>query len=98
MNEEQDEVLKLHAMYLTQGASAITEEGRLLESIQVTGEEDPPLDDYITNMERLIRTRMERDRELFDRLQRLKKCMKDEEETHSKVMTMSKIIFPHAKA
>ena len=91
--EEQDELMKLHAAYLDEGSRVIQEEGGWLEKIHITGEEDPPLDEYIVNMEALIRKRMERDRELYDRVMRLQKCLREEEETHIKVISMSRIIF-----
>ncbi len=93
LRDEQDEVMQLHAMSLSEGSKALQEEGALLESVQTTNDEDPPLDAYIANMERLIRRRMERDRALYDRLMQFKKCLAEEEETHSKVLSMSQMHF-----
>lgn len=84
--EEQEEFRYKHFEYLKEAAKMLTEESSLISNVQgVGGEEEYDMDEYVLRMEKIIKRNLEIYGDLQNRINKIKKLMKEEDEAHMNV-------------
>lgn len=80
----EEELRNKHLEYLKEAAKLLTEEGQLISSVHEFNKDDEnyDMDDYVNRMERIVKRNLEIYGDLHQRVQNLKKHMKEEEEAH----------------
>jgi len=83
--EKEEELLNTHVDSIKQDASILTQEGNLIDSVQgeKCGEYD--IDQYVQDLETLVKKKLNIYQNLFGKLQDFKKCLKDEEVTSNHI-------------
>ena len=86
--DEEEKLFKAHMSYLKEDARLLTEEGALINKLQSM--EDHDIDGYITEMESLVKKKLDLYQNLYGRIQKFRKKLDQEQELH----TQSKVIDP----
>lgn len=89
--DEEEELFKAHMAYLKEDAQLLTEEGELINSLQQTEECD--IDGYINRMESVVKKKLDLYQNLYGRIQKFKKHLKEEDEIHTKVSQTKQIYY-----
>jgi len=91
--EEEEKLFKAHMQYLKEDARLLTEEGKMINKLQ--GMEEHDIDEYIGEMEHLVKQKMELYQKLFGQIQHFKKHLQEEEDLHTqtKVVPAQKLYY-----
>lgn len=83
--DEEEELRNKHLQYLKEAAQLLTEEGELISKVQGMSGEEYDIEDYVGNMERIIKRNLEIYGDLQKKMNKFKKHLKEEEEAHQNV-------------
>jgi len=78
--EEEEDMLETHVNAIKEDAQMLTEEGRLIETVQGEGVVDYDIDTYVQRLEVLVKHKLSVYQQLFAKLTTFKKHLNEEEE------------------
>lgn len=90
--EEEEKLLSCHVNAIKEDARILTEEGRLISQVQGEGVVDYDIDEYVKQMEQLVKHKVQIYTQLAKRLSNFKKYLNEEEQV-SHTITRNKNQF-----
>ena len=78
--EEEEKLLSCHVDVIKEDARMLTEEGRLISQVQGEGVVDYDIDEYVKQMEKLVKHKVQIYSQLARRLNNFKKYLHEEEQ------------------
>lgn len=77
--EEEEELRSKHLEYLKEAAKLLTKEGELISNVQGFGNDEYDMDEYVHCLEGIIKRNLEIYGDLSNRVNKIKKLMKEED-------------------